>query len=220
MVSMEQGQMWTEAEAGDEPELTGPLRLCALSRCVLPIDQLIRFGAGPDSIVVPDLARRLPGRGVWLTSTRATVEMAVARKVFAKSLKRNVTAPADLPDRIDALMLKRVTNALSLANKAGLVVSGFAKVDASLEQGSVVGLFHGGDGAADGTDRLNRKYAAISAAHGHETFIATTLTIDQISLAIGKSNVVHVALTSGGAATQLLDETKRLMRYRSHPEAS
>ena len=209
-----------DADLADEPELTGPVRLCALTRTEQKIDDLIRFGAGLDGVVVPDLALRLPGRGVWVSVSRTSVEQAVRRNVFAKSLKRNVTPPADLAERIDALMLKRVLEALSLANKAGLVIPGFAKVDEALETGRVAGLFHGKDGAADGTERLDRKFNAISAANDYVGPIVSELTIDQISLAIGRSNVVHAAIISGGAAARLLDEARRLVRYRASPDAS
>lgn len=209
-----------DAENTGEPELTGPVRLCALTRTEQKIEDLIRFGAGLDGVVVPDLALRLPGRGVWVTLSRACVEQAVRRNVFAKSLKRSVTPPAGLPERIDALMLKRVLEALSIANKAGLVIPGFAKVDEALETGRVAGLFHGKDGAADGVVRLDRKFQAISAANDYVGPIVSELTIEQISLAIGRSNVVHAAIISGGAAARLLDEARRLVRYRASPDAS
>ena len=205
------------AEIADEPELTGPERLCALTRVVRPMAELIRFGAGPDGIVVPDLARRLPGRGVWIEANRTRLVEAVRRNVFAKSLKRAVTAPKDLADRVEALMVKRVLDALSLANKAGLVTPGFAKVEAALEAGLVAALLHGSDGAADGTDRLNRKFVAIAAAGEISPTLVSELTIEQISLAIGRSNVVHAAILSGGAAARLLDEAKRLTRFRASP---
>ncbi|MEQ1696819.1 MAG: RNA-binding protein [Hyphomicrobiaceae bacterium] len=208
------------AVTADEPELTGPVRLCALTRTEQKIEDLIRFGAGLDGVVVPDLALRLPGRGVWVTASRAAVELAVRRNVFAKSMKRNVAASADLPERIDALLQKRVLEAFSIANKAGLVIPGFAKVEEALETGAVVGLFHGKDGAADGTERLNRKFNAISAARDYVGLIVSELTIEQISLAIGRSNVVHAAIISGGAAARLLDEARRLARYRASPDAS
>ncbi len=204
----------------DEPELTGPVRLCAVSRVELPKDALIRFGAGLDGVVVPDLALRLPGRGVWVTATKASIADAVRRKVFSRCFKRTVTVPLDLPERIDGLILKRVLETLSLANKAGLVTPGFAKVDAALETGTVACLLHGSDGSADGSDRLDRKFSAINLAREKTGLVVTELTIDQISLAIGRSNVVHAAILSGGAATRLLDEAKRLMRYRASPGAA
>ena len=124
-----------ETESADielGPE-AGPLRLCAVGRVQLPVDEMVRFVAGPDGIVVPDLARRLPGRGVWVELSRARLAEGVRKSVFARSLKRKVTAPADLVERVETLLLKRVLDGLALANKAGLVVSGFSRVDAALD---------------------------------------------------------------------------------------
>src|SRR5262245_61484949 len=149
--------------AGDAQEQTGnsSLRQCAVTRAELPPDDLIRFVLGPDGSIVPDLARRLPGRGVWVTATRAMVDAAVRRKVFARSLKQPVATPGDLPDLVERLLLKRVAEALSLANKAGLLVAGFAKVEALLDQGQAMVLLHASDGAADGVEKLNRKFKAL-----------------------------------------------------------
>jgi uncharacterized protein len=202
----------------DERELTGPLRRCVVTRQELPVEDMVRFVAGPDAVVVPDLARRLPGRGVWVELSRSRIEEAMKRKAFSKSVKRPVTAPADLADRIDALLVKRVLDGLSLANKAGLVVAGFAKVEAALGGGDVVALIQGNDGAAGGADKLDRKHFAIMASRGLSSVVIRELTIDQISLAIGRSNVVHAALSQGGAAMRLLEEARRLMRFRASPE--
>ena len=204
----------------DEPELSGPARLCALTRTVRPIEELVRFGAGLDGIVVPDLGRKLPGRGVWVELSRARLQEAVRRNVFAKSLKRAVTAAPDLPDRVEALLVKRVLEALPLANKAALVIPGTAKVEEALDRGQVVAIFHGSDAAAGGQEKLDRKFRAVVAGSDTQGLIVTDLTIEQISLAIGRANVVHAAIISGGAAARLLDEAKRLNRFRDGPQAS
>src|SRR5262249_62338027 len=111
---------------------TGPLRQCAVTRAKKPPEELIRFVAGPDGAVVPDLARHLPGRGVWVDATYAAVAAAVRQKTFARSLKRQLSVPADLPARVERLMARRLSEALSLANKAGLVVAGVAKIRAPM----------------------------------------------------------------------------------------
>ena len=191
-----------------------------MTRIERPVGDLIRFAAGPDGEIVPDLARRLPGRGVWVELSRSRVEEAVRRNVFARSLKRAVNAPADLPLRVDGLLVKRVLESLSLANKAGLVIPGFAQIDTALEAGNVAGLLHGHESATGGRDKLDRKFNAIARAHGRTPRICDALTIDQMSLAIGRSNVVHAALISGGATMRLLDEVERLSRFRALPGAS
>ena len=104
---------------------------------------LIRFVADPSGTIFPDVARKLPGRGVWVTAERSAIEAAVKQNAFAKSLKRQVTVPPDLPEAIDALFVKRLLNSLSLANKAGLVHTGAEKVEKLLDGGRAVALLHG-----------------------------------------------------------------------------
>lgn len=197
----------------------GPLRLCAATRASHHVDELIRFVAGPDGEIVPDLARRLPGRGVWVLATRATVERAISARVFAKSLKRPVKASDDLPARVEAQLVARTASALAIANKAGLVVTGTAKVESMLDKGSAAVLVHGSDAAMGGCDKLDRKHLAIANAHGRETVIVTELTIEQLSLAMGGANVVHAALAPGGATDKFVSEAGRLRRFRPQGSA-
>jgi predicted RNA-binding protein YlxR (DUF448 family) len=201
----------TGRPAGLQPEQM--LRLCAATRVERSPDELIRFVAGPDGVIVPDLVRRLPGRGVWVTADRENVARAIASRAFAKSLKRKVEAPSDLADRVETLIVRRVMDALSLANKAGAVVTGFEKIDQKLPQGSVHALLHGSDAAADGCMKLDRKFLK-SGGQDAASRIVAVLTVDQMSLAIGRPNVVHAALNKGGATKRFLAEAGRLMRYR------
>ncbi len=201
----------------DEADLTsavGQERLCAVTRQNLDPRELIRFVLSPDGIIVPDLDRRLPGRGVWIGCDKRLVEKAIATQAFSKSLKVKAEAPADLADRVDTLILKRVTGALSLANKAGLALAGFEKVFAALEKGPVRAVLHGADAAADGRSKIDRKYKAIQAAQGLTATIVNLLTIAQMSLAIGRGSVVHAALIPGGLSDRFLDDAERLARYR------
>ncbi len=198
----------------------GTQRLCAATREALNPDELIRFVADPAGEIVPDLARRLPGRGVWIKASKPVVERAIKANVFAKSLKRNVRAAPELPDRLDQLMEKRVIEALALANKAGLVTGGFQQVDELIESGGVTVLVQAADAADGGRDRLARKFAAVAAARGRNAPLVTSLSTEQMSLAMGRSNVVHAALIHGGAAERFLYEAERLKRYRSGIGAS
>jgi len=190
-------------------------RLCAATREALDPSALIRFVADPQGEIVPDLARRLPGRGVWVTGRKDIVERAARANVFAKSLKRQVRVPSDLAGRVDALLEKRVLEALALANKAGLVTTGFQQVEALLDSGTAAFLVQAADAADGGRERLKRKFAAISRAKGEAGREVTSLTSAQLSLAMGRSNVVHAALMQGGAAERFFDEAGRLQRYRS-----
>jgi hypothetical protein len=144
------------------------------------------------------------------------VAEAVRRNVFAKSLKRAARADQGLPALIDRLMADRLRQAVSFAQKAGLVVAGFAKVEAAIEAGSLVALLQAGDAAADGTERLARKFRAVQEARGRTAPVVRILTIADLSLAIGRSNVVHAGLSAGGQSRIVLDEALRLLRYRSN----
>ncbi len=203
--------------AGDRQSEAGSdsLRLCAVSRVQRPPEELIRFVLAPDGSIVPDLARRLPGRGVWVAATRETIAAAVRQKAFAKSLKQQVAMPDDLPGLVERLLVKRVGEALSLTNKAGLLVAGFAKIEGLLEQGRAAILIHASDAAADGVEKLNRKFKALVGSEGCENSILTELTSAELSLAIGRPNVVHAAASEGGASQRMLQEAVRLRRYRA-----
>jgi uncharacterized protein len=207
----------------DEQDLRDPspaqstnssLRTCIVTRTEHAPEDLIRFVVGPDGAIVPDLARRLPGRGVWVALDKTAVVTAVKTKAFSRSMKRQVTASPDLPDLIDHLLVKRSIEALSFANKAGLAVSGFAKVEAELVRAPLA-LLHASDAAEDGCNKLNRKWQAINAEHNRPALIFSALTIEQLSLAIGRENVVHACLRHGGAASRFVDAGHRAMRYRS-----
>jgi len=199
-----------DAEAADN----GPLRLCAVSRVQKPPEQLIRFVAGPDLVIVPDLARRLPGRGVWIEATREAVDVAVRRKVFARSLKKNVSVPSDLAALVERLLQKRLAEAVSIANKAGLLVAGFAKVEASIAAGRTVALIHAIDAAGEGVGKLDRKFKALLGPEAASATIVRELGGGELSLALGRPNVIHAAAAEGGASRRLIEEARRLRRYR------
>lgn len=221
-------------EVRDAPGST-PERTCAVTRAKLSPAELIRFVRAPDGTITPDLANRLPGRGVWVKLDRSAVETAVARNAFARSLKRAVVVPDDLAGLVERLLVARCVQALALANKAGLVVSGFAKVEAQIAAGRVAALLHASDASRDGASKLDGKLRALTyieaeaaAEEGASAAspkripaaeIITNLTVDELSLALGRENVVHAAVIHGGAARYFLTEIQRLRRYRSrHPE--
>lgn len=207
-------QAENSGKAGGEE---GSERLCALTRAELPSEELIRFVAAPDGEVVPDLGRRLPGRGVWLKGEKDIVAAAVRARVFTKSLKRSVKVSGDLAEMVDDLLQKRALEALSLANKAGLVTTGFAQVESLVQSGEAAVMVHGSDAAAGGQEKLDRKFGASCREMGREAATLTLFSIEQMSLAMGRFNVVHAALKRGGATDKFLREAGRLARYRPKP---
>ncbi len=190
-------------------------RSCIVTRAVLPPDDLIRFVASPSDEVVPDVARKLPGRGVWLTCSREIVEKAVQKQAFARAFKRQVSVPADFAGRVEACLLNRVLQALSLANKAGLVVTGSGKVNSWIEKGAEGALLQAVDASPDGLAKVAKKYRAVRLATERSPVELAFLTIDQLGLAMGRANVVHAALNDGRAADSFLVAASRLEKYRT-----
>ena len=188
-------------------------RLCAVTRAEKDPGDLIRFVAGPDGNIVPDLARKLPGRGVWVSLSKSIVQTATA-STFSKSLKSQVKVSADLADLIERLFHDRTRSALSFAKKAGLVTAGYMKVDQAITAKEVVALVQASDGADDGIDRLARKFQGISEIDHRPAPIIRELTSDDLGLAIGRANVIHAALAEGGQTQQFLRECSRLRQYR------
>lgn len=189
-------------------------RTCIVTRAVLPPDDLVRFVASPSGEVVPDVARKLPGRGVWVTCNRDCVELAVTKKAFPRAFKRHVSVPDDLADRVEACLLQRAVQALSLANKAGLVVTGSGKVNSWIEKGAEGTLLQAADASPDGLAKVARKYRAVCRATDRSPVELAFLTIDQLGLAMGRANVVHAALNDGRAVDSFLVAAKRLEKYR------
>src|SRR5215510_12768896 len=143
----------THLDSGPRTTKPGTQRMCALTRQVRPIDELIRFVVAPSGDVVPDLKRKLPGRGLWVSASRQVVAEAVRRHQFSRGFKRDVRVAPTLAIDTENLLSQSAVEALAIAAKAGQVVSGFAKVEAALtpRQGGVAvrALIHASDGAAD-----------------------------------------------------------------------
>src|SRR5262252_4622512 len=120
---------------------------------VTPVDELIRFVVGPDG-VVPDLKRKLPGRGLWITADKLTLKDAVTRNVFARGFKRDIRATTELVDQTEILLQRAVLDALAIAGKAGTVLTGFTKGEAAIAREPIVGLIHASDAGNDGVNKL------------------------------------------------------------------
>src|SRR5215475_1599262 len=129
-------------------------RLCVATREVRPVGELLRFVVGPDGSVVPDLKRRLPGRGVWVTARRHLVADAVRRRLFGRAFKAEVRVSPELPDELERLLVQSALNALSIAYKAGHVVQGFAKVETAVAGGPVAALVRARDAGEENGRRL------------------------------------------------------------------
>jgi predicted RNA-binding protein YlxR (DUF448 family) len=199
----------------------GPERSCVVSRAAKSPDDLIRFAVGPDGVLTPDLRRKLPGRGVWASLSAKTVAEAVRRKAFERSLKTKVVVPPDLVALIDALMLRDALQALAMANKAGLVQAGFAKVEAMVGSGRCAAVIQAGDGADDGKRKIGQALRRVEIARETDGLKPRKVPVvgifagADLELALGRPHVIHAALAPGPAAEGFLSRWRRLVRYRT-----
>jgi predicted RNA-binding protein YlxR (DUF448 family) len=216
-LARDQGERDVDLDRGAASVAPGTERTCALTREEKPVAALIRFVVGPDGDVVPDVKRKLPGRGLWVSAEREAIEQAVKRNVFARGFKRAVRAAADLAARTDALLERSALDALAIAGKAGLVLSGFAKTEAALAQGGVAALIHAAEAAADGRRKLDAALQRKTGENGPETPVITIFSGSQLDLALNRPNVVHAALLAGPGSETFLARVARLQRYRTGP---
>jgi uncharacterized protein len=187
-----------------------PQRRCLASGMVLPKEQLLRFVVGPDDALVPDLAERLPGRGLWLQARQDMMAKACARNLFAKAAKRHVRVPDDLPVQVERLALQRCLSLLGLARRSGAVVAGFEKVRAALRAGEVGLLIQAADAAEDG----RRKIQALARAVGPKVALVQFCSAAELGGALGREAVVHVGVAPGRFAGDLSREAQRLAGLR------
>jgi len=207
-----------ELDRGAASVAPGAQRTCALTREQKPVSEMIRFVVGPAGEVVADVKRKLPGRGLWINATRESIEEAAKRNVFARGFKRAVQVPATLAADTERMLERAAFDALAMAGKAGLVVAGFAKVDAALARDQALALVHARDGAADGKRKLDGVLHRIREERdevAREIAVIDEFSGAQLDLALNRPNVVHAALLAGPGSENFLARVARLVRFRT-----
>ena len=201
----------------------GPERTCVLSGEKAARDALIRLALSPDGEVLPDVLARAPGRGAWLGVSRAELEIAIAKGKFAGALKRAFKgepahAAPDLPERTEAALRRAVTDRLGLELKAGKLVLGSDRIADNARAGHVAWLGHAADASEDGSRKLDQAWRVGRDSEG-SGLAGTRLPLDRaaLSVALGRDNVVHLALTDAAAAERLAVPLGRLMRFLGQP---
>lgn len=187
-------------------------RFCVVTRQAQDPKNLIRFVRAPDGAVVPDLKKKLPGRGVWVGLSRELVAQAVKKQLFSRSFRDKALACPDLPDLVETLLYRDALQGLALANKAGLVVQGFAKVEAAIAAGKLAALVHASDGSPDGKRKLRQALRRRFPADAPPDF--EFLSSADLGSALGRGNVVHLCVGGGAAAKVFLASARRYALYR------
>ncbi|MEX0752667.1 MAG: RNA-binding protein [Xanthobacteraceae bacterium] len=205
----------TDFDTGPGSAGAGSERLCAVSRTVKPVSEMIRFVVGPNGEAIPDLKRKLPGRGIWITATRSALAEAIRRGVFARGFGRPLNISENLVELTERLLERSALDALAIAGKAGQVVTGFSRVEASLARDRVVAVLHACDAAPDGARKMAGALRRRSEADKRDFPVISAFTSAQLDLALGRSNVIHAALLAGSTAETFIARYARLDRFRT-----
>ncbi len=191
---------------GREKDQDGPERKCIATGEVNPKAGLIRFVVGPESVMVPDLASKLPGRGIYVLADRAALDRAATKNLFSRAARQPVKVPEGLADLVESLLARRVVDLLALSRKAGSAVTGYEKVKDWLVKGSAVVLIQASDGSERGKTKLRPPEG--------ENRLISCLTAGEIGLAFGRERAIHAALGAGGLTTRVVEEAARLAGLR------
>jgi predicted RNA-binding protein YlxR (DUF448 family) len=204
------------AESGDGNDESGVNpRTCIVTRQPMEAEQLLRFVLAPDGSVVPDIKRRLPGRGVWVELSATAVEKAVRKKLFARAFRTEAIAAPDLAEAVDRLLEREALELLSMCRKAGVLVSGHARIDKALRTGEIALVLHAAEAAEDGMRKLAQGARFCEAMGGEDVAIRQVFSVAAMSLALGMENAMHAAVAHGPLASRVLAAIDRLERYRA-----
>ncbi|RAU21919.1 hypothetical protein CU669_11520 [Paramagnetospirillum kuznetsovii] len=190
----------------EDVEETGPERRCVATGLVKPKAELLRFVVAPDGMLVPDMGHALPGRGIWLSPRRDVVNTAVAKRLFAKAARRQVSVPEDLAERVGELLARRCLDALGLARRAGQAVMGFEKVCAEVRAGRAGLVLAARDASRDGRDKVRALGAGLAVI---ELFDGA-----ELGAVFGRETAVHVCMSPGKLALRLQGEAAMLAGFR------
>jgi uncharacterized protein len=194
----------------------GSERTCIVTGEKAAPEAMLHFALSPGGEVVPDLKRKLPGRGVWTRLSRAAVALAARKQAFSRGFKEKAVASPDLAELVDQLLEKDALQFLSIVNKSGLVMTGAGKVEAAIKGGAILALIHASDGAPDGIAKLERLADARFGESAGRVARINLFASGQLDLALGRTNVIHAALGAGEASAAFVKKARRLADYRAN----
>ena len=199
----------------DPLDAHSPERTCILSRRTAPREELIRLALGPDGQVAPDVRARAPGRGAWIGVGREALDEANAKGKLKGALQRafkagDLDVPADLGERIQAALRQQALDRLGMEARAGNLVNGADRIEQAARTGKIHLLIHAADAGEDGRKRLDQAWRVGGGGPSGLVF-PEGRTI--LSMALGRENVVHIALTDAGAARRVLHAINRWQAF-------
>lgn len=194
------------SRGGKPKHRSDPERRCIVSGEAQPKRGLIRFVVSPDKKIIPDVLEKLPGRGIWVSSERASLEQAVSKGLFSRAARESVDVSATLVPDVEALLAKRLIDGISMARKAGRAVAGYEKVKSWLGREDARILFQASDGSERGKSKLHPP-------GGRGSFFGV-LTASELGLSFGRERVIHAALGFGGLTERIREDAIRLSGVR------
>ncbi len=204
----------------------GPERKCILSGEHAARASLLRLAVSPDGEVLPDVHGRAPGRGAWIGVSRADLEKALAKGDLKGALARafkgaKLSIPVDLPEQIELALIRALTDRIGLEMRAGNLLLGTSRIAEKARMGRVSMLMHASDAREDGSKRLDQALRVGMDAQG-SGIVGLTLPLDRtaLSVALGRDNVVHLALTDTAAAQRVTTLIQRLQDFRGRAGAN
>ena len=206
--SPEQSSSSGEASGGRR----GRERRCIVSGEVTDEANLIRFALGPDDVVTPDVAAKLPGRGAWVTATRAKVEEAAKKGAFSRGFKANAKAPEGLADLTEQLLAKRCLNMLGMARRGGAIAMGATQVDSAIRSAPVFVLIEAKDGAEEGREKLMSLHIGLWDALPPAV---CCFGGEELGVALGRERVIHACLLQERLALAWAADIGRLAGFRA-----
>lgn len=180
-------------------------RKCIVCGEVLPKEDLLRFTLTPDNQIVPDFKKKLPGKGVWVKNSKQALMLAVEKNLFAKAFKKNIKINPELVNMAGSILRKRALDAISLARKAGALVSGFEKVCEAIKKDKVAFIVEANDAGADGHNKIMNLAKNLEVFH--------TFNIEELDKELDRVNTVHIALLHGQMAHAVQMEISRLENF-------
>lgn len=204
---------------------SGPERTCILSGGKAARDDFVRLAISPDGLVLPDIHARAPGRGAWIGVSRDTLEKALAKGKLKGALARAfkgapLSIPDDLAERIEQALVRALTERLGLELKSGKLLMGSDRIAQNAREGRVAWLGHAADASEDGARKLDQAWRVGREAEG-SGLRGTRLPLDRdtLSVALGRDNVVHLALTDHGAADRVASLLQRLLHFQGQADS-